>query len=166
MPGGLLQRCCCVRLVRPGPRWCFVVGGRGRGAERRGEIPMVGLGASSGLWKAFFSSASPRAGFSAGARPGLFGAVGKAGLLTPAAPLLCGARLPCAGQSLGPKVEREERQGPGRFPGRDSEVHHQPPSRCLRRFVPRSSIWEHRDFWGLRSSLTGCLRSFNSGFYA
>lgn len=140
---------------------------RGR-AGPQGRAARRGTGGrawrSSGLCKAFSSSAPSRAGFSAGARPVRSGREGGALNARGTVGLPCSASF--RGAELGPKVERKERQGPGRLPGRVPEVHHQPPGLCLRRSVPRSSIWEHHDFWGLRSSLAGCLRSVNSGFYA
>lgn len=77
---------------------------------------------------------------------GRFGALGKAGLLTPAAPLVRGAR----GFLSRRRALSGGRAGgtPGTWessPGRASEVYHQPPSRSLRRSHSRSSIREHRD---------------------
>lgn len=120
---------------RAGPRGRAALRGD-RSVARRVVRPQQGPSLVSALECAVLS----------GQARGRFRALGKAGLLTPAAPLVRGAR----GFLSRRRALSGDRAGrtPGIWqssPGRGSEVYHQPPSRCLRRSVPRSSILEHRD---------------------
>lgn len=91
------------------------------------------LGACSGLRKALPRSALARPGFWAGARPCRSAREG--GVLNARGTV--GPRRAASFRDVEPRAEaeREGRRGPTwereTSPGRGSEVHHQPPSRCL-----------------------------------